>query len=73
MKAKEIFDDNWMAICILLYLKLDSVSRYSFIFFFHRCYFIHKCGVFWFVGNDIIVDLSSYKYRWENGSQFKES
>lgn len=33
MKAKEIFNNNWMAICILLYLKLDSVSRYSFIFF----------------------------------------
>lgn len=71
MKAKEIYNNNWMAICILLYLKLDSVSL--FIYIFYRCYFIHKCSIFWYVGNDIIVDLSSYKYRWENGSQFKES
>ena len=41
MKAKEIFDDNWMAICILLYLKLDSVSRYSFIFFIGAILFIN--------------------------------
>ena len=41
MKAKEIFNDNWMAICILLYLKLDSVSRYSFIFFIGAILFIN--------------------------------
>ena len=41
MKAKEIFNDNWMAVCILLYLKLDSVSRYSFIFFIGAILFIN--------------------------------
>ena len=41
MKAKEIFNGNWMAICILLYLKLDSVSRYSFVFFIGAILFIN--------------------------------
>ena len=41
MKAKAIFNDNWMAIYILLYLKLDSVSRYSFIFFIGAILFIN--------------------------------
>ena len=41
MKAKEIFNDNRMAICILLYLKLDSVSRYSVIFFIGAILFIN--------------------------------
>ena len=41
MKAKEIFNDNWMAVCILLYLKLDSAGRYSFIFFIGAILFIN--------------------------------